>query len=165
MKERTELIIQLVNENPGIRYSEIMRETGLKNGVLSHYLSKIEEAGRIIIERSPRVARLYPCGMSNEETHIIKNLCSSTTRQILLGLLERDMTFKEIVECSKKSQGTVSIVLKNLGADEVVTRKFQDGVISFAIINKKLMSQLIKKYKPKLIESATDNVSDIVCSL
>lgn len=165
MKERTELIIRIVDKNPGIRYSELMRETGLKNGVLSHYLSRIERAGRIMIERSPRVARLYPCGMSNEETIIIKNLHSYTSRQILFGLLERDMTFKEIVECAKKSQGTVSIVLKNLGADEVITRKFQDGIIIFAIMNKRLVSQLIEKYKPKPIESAADNVSDIIDSL
>jgi predicted transcriptional regulator len=165
MKERTELIIQLVSENPGIRYSELMRETGFKNGVLSHYLSRIEQAGRITIERSPRIARLYPCGMSEEETAIIKNLRSSTSRRILLGLLERDMTFKEIVAHAKKSQGTVSIVLKNLGADEVITRKFKDGIIIFEILNKNLVGQLIEKSKPKLIESAADNVSDIVSSL
>ncbi|MEO9309925.1 MAG: ArsR family transcriptional regulator [Nitrososphaera sp.] len=165
MKERTELIIQIVNENPGIRYSELMRETGLKNGVLSHHLSKIEEAGRIVIERSPRVARLYPCGMSDEETIIIKNLHSYTSRQILLGLVERDMTFKEIVEYAKKSQGTVSIFLKNLGADQVVTRKLQNGTVIFTLTNRKLVSQLIEKYKPKLIESAADNMSDIMSSL
>ncbi|MEM3063791.1 MAG: winged helix-turn-helix domain-containing protein [Candidatus Nitrosotenuis sp.] len=165
MKERTELIIQIVNENPGIRYSELMRETGFKNGVLSHYLSRIERDGKIMIERTPRVARLYPCGMSDEETTIIKNLHSSTSRQILLGLLERDMTFKEIVEQAKKSQGTVSLVLKNLGADEVVARKFQDGVITFTITNRKLVGQLVEKYKPKLIESVADNISDIMGSL
>lgn len=165
MKERAELIIQLVNENPGIRYSELMRETGLKNGVLSHYISKIEQAGKITIERTPRVARLYPCGMQSEETTIIKSLHSHTSRQILLGLLERSMGFKEIVARAKKSQGTVSIVLKNLTADEVVARKLHDGVVIFEIINKPLVGQLITKYKPKIIESVADNVSDIFGSL
>jgi predicted transcriptional regulator len=65
--DRAEQIIQLVNEKPGIRFSEIMRETGLKNGVLSHHISKIEQAGKVTIERTPRVARLYPCGMPQEE--------------------------------------------------------------------------------------------------
>ena len=165
MKERAELIIQLVNENPGIRYYELMRETGLKNGVLSHYLSKIEQAGKIMIQRTPRVARLYPCGMQDEETTIIKNLHSYTSRQILLGLLEHDMSFKEIVEWAKKSQGTVSIVLKNLTADEIVARKLCDDSIIFEIINKPLVGQLITKYKPKLIESTADNISDIFGSL
>lgn len=165
MKERAELIIQIVNENPGIRYSELMRKAGLKNGVLSYYLSRIEQAGKIMIERSPRVARLYPCGMSDEEAIVIKNLHSYTSRQILLGLLERDMTFNEIVEHAKRSQGTISIVLKNLGADEILARKFRDGIVIFTIINKKLVSQLIEKYKPKLIESAADNASDIIDSL
>jgi predicted transcriptional regulator len=165
MKERAELIIQLVNENPGIRYSEVMRETGLKNGVLSHYLSKIEQAGKITIERTPRVARLYPCGMSDDEAIIIKSLRSSTSRQILLGLLEREMGFKEIVERVKKSQGTISIVLKNLAANEIIVRKFNDGAIIFDIRNRALVNHLITKYKPKAIESAADNISDIFSSL
>ncbi len=147
MKERAESIIQLVNENPGIRYSEIMRKTGLKNGVLSHYLSKIEEAGKITITRSPRVARLYPCGMTEEEATVIKNLRSHTSRQILLGLLEQSMGFKEIVECVKKSQGTVSIVLKNLASDEIVDRKFHDGRIIFEIRNRALVSRAVARYK------------------
>ncbi|MEW6043664.1 MAG: winged helix-turn-helix domain-containing protein [Thermoproteota archaeon] len=165
MKGRTELIIQLVNENPGIRYSEILRETGLKNGVLSHYISKIEQAGQITVERSPRVARLYPCGMQTQEVVIIKNLRSITSREILLGLLERDMMFREIVEQVKRSQGTISVVLKNMVADEIIARKFRDGVIIFELNNKSLVSQLASKYKPKLIESAADNVSDILGSL
>lgn len=165
MNERAESIIQLVNKNPGIRYSEIMRETGLKNGVLSHYLAKIEAAGKITVARSPRVARLYPCGMTEEEAVVIKNLHSHTSRQILLGLLEQNMSFKEIVERVRRSPGTVSIVLKNLAADEIVDRKFHDGVIIFEIRNRALVSQAVARYKPKIIESAADNVSDIFGSL
>ncbi|MGQ0606365.1 MAG: hypothetical protein ACT4OD_05380, partial [Candidatus Nitrosotenuis sp.] len=89
----------------------------------------------------------------------------STSRQILLGLLERGMIFKEIVERVKKSQGTVSIVWKNLTADEIVARKFQDGAVIFEIINRSFVSQLITKYMPKLIESAADNIADIFGSL
>ncbi len=163
--KRAESIIQLVNENPGIRYSEIMRETGLKNGVLSHHISKIEQAGKITVKRTPRVARLYPCGMPEEEAIIIKNLRSGTSRNILLNLLERDLAFNEVVERVKRSQGTVSIVLKNLSADEIVQRKFHDGVFVFGITNKELVAKLVRKYKPELIESSVDNIADIMGSL
>jgi len=165
MENRAQVIIELVIENPGIRYSEVMRQTGLKNGVLSHYLTKIEQSGKIMIARTPRVARLYPCGMPEEETTIIKSLRSETSRKILLNLLGKDLTFKEIIERVKKSPGTVSIVLKNLTADEIVERKFQEGVVLFGVINKDLTGKLAEKQKPKLVESAVDNISDIFGSL
>ncbi|NDB52342.1 MAG: ArsR family transcriptional regulator, partial [Nitrosopumilaceae archaeon] len=74
METRVQTILELVNKNPGISFSDIMRETGLKNGVLSHHLAKIEESGKILIQRSPRVARVYPCGIDGQEAQLIKNL-------------------------------------------------------------------------------------------
>jgi predicted transcriptional regulator len=34
---------EIIENNPGIQFREIMRSSGLKNGVLSHYLRKLEK--------------------------------------------------------------------------------------------------------------------------
>ena len=161
---RAEIIIQLVNENPGIRYSEIMRETGLKNGVLSHHLSKIEQAGKIVIERTPRVARLYPCGTPQEETLVIKHLKSPTARKVLTALLESDLSFKEIVNKVKKSQGTVSLSLKSMCDEDIVERTFVNGNLAFHLTNKALLNSLVEK-QPTFIENSANNISDIFSSI
>lgn len=162
--DRTEQIIQLVNHSPGIRYSEIMRVTGLKNGVLSHHLSKIEQSGRIVIERTPRVARLYPCGMPQEQTQVIKHLKNPTARKILTVLLDNDLSFKEIVDRVKKSQGTVSLSLKILSDEGIIQRKFENGYLMFQLTNKTLLQSLIEK-QPSFIESSADHIADIFSSL
>lgn len=162
--DRVEQIIQLVNENPGIRYSEIMRQTGLKNGVLSHHLSRIEQRGRIVIERTPRVARLYPCGMPRRETLIIKHLKNPTARKILTVLLDREIAFKEIVSLVKKSQGTVSLSLKGLYEDQIVQRRLDDGKTVFQLTDKALLNSLMAK-QPSFIENTANNISDIFSSL
>ena len=38
MIDRTQKLQELIDINPGIQFREIMRSSGLKNGVLSHYL-------------------------------------------------------------------------------------------------------------------------------
>ena len=162
--DRIEQIIQLVNHSPGIRYSEIMRATGLKNGVLSHHLSKIEQSGRIMIERTPRVARLYPCGMKQEETILIKHLKNPTARRILTALLDGDLTFKDIVNKVKKSQGTVSLCLKNLCDDAVIQRKLNNRTLIFQLTNNVLLISLVEK-QPSFIENSANNISDIFSSL
>ena len=162
--DRAEQIIQLVHENPGIRYSEIMRETGLKNGVLSHHLSKIEQSGKLVIERTPRVARLYPCGTPQEESLIIKHLKNPTARKILISLRDRDLTFKEIVKRVKKSQGTISLSLKSLCEGEIVTRKLENGNLSFQLTNKELLESMVVK-QPSFVENTANNISDIFSSL
>lgn len=162
--ERTEQILQLINENPGIRFSEIMRQTGLKNGVLSHHLSKIEQSGKILVERTPRVARAYPCGMQKEQTTVIKHLKNPTSRTILVALLDGDLSFKDLVEATKKSQGTVSVSLKSLCDESLVERVFVAGNMMFHLADKDLISSQIAR-KPTFIENSANNISDIFSAI
>lgn len=162
--ERAEQILQLIHENPGIRFSEIMRQTGLKNGVLSHHLSKIEQSGKILVERTPRVARVYPCGMQKEQTIVIKHLKNPTSRRILVGLLDSVLSFRDLVEKTKKSQGTVSISLKSLCDDDLIERVFVDGNMMFRLIDKELINSQIAT-KTTFIENTANNISDIFSSI
>lgn len=163
--DRAEQIIQIINKHPGIRYSEIMRETGLKNGVLSHHLTKIEQSGKILVERTPRVMRVYPCGMQKEETVIIKNLRNKTARTIIQSLLDTDLSFKDIVSVTKKSQGTVSLYLKSLSDDGIIGRTVSSGRIAFTLSNRYLVGMLVDRQKPTFIENTANNISDIFSSI
>lgn len=164
IKDRADKIIQLVEANPGIRYSEIKRVTGLTNGVLSHHISKIEKSGKIIIERTPRVARLYPCGTPQEHTIAIKHLKNPTSRKILTALLKSDLSYKDIVKKTSKSQSTVSICLKNMCDDSIIQKKFVLSNLVFQLTNRELMDSLIEKQQ-SFIESSANNISDIFSSL
>ena len=44
---RRQAVIDLIKKTPGVSYNEIVRETGLSNGVISHYLIKLMESGEI----------------------------------------------------------------------------------------------------------------------
>ena len=44
---RKEIVIDLIEKMPGVSYNEIVRETGLSNGVISHYLIKLMESGEV----------------------------------------------------------------------------------------------------------------------
>jgi predicted transcriptional regulator len=162
--DRAEKLVQLVHEKPGIRFSELMRETGLKNGVLSHHLSKIEQSGKITIKRTPRVARLYPCGMPQEEELVIKHLKNPTSRKILNALLDGDLQFKDLVKKVQKSQGTVSLGLKSLCEDKLVERKLNNGGLIFQLANKDLLDSIMEK-QPSFIENTANNISDIFSSI
>src|SRR5205807_4671243 len=119
--DRDSQIIDLIEKNPGIKFREIMRETGMKNGVLSYHTRKLEKTGVVKVERSPRQTRFYPLGITSEEAVLIRNLRQDTPRQILLSLLdEKGLAFNKIVERVKKSPSTVSIYLGQLTKDNIV---------------------------------------------
>ena len=74
MTERYMQIKQIIEQNPGIQFREIMRSSGLKNGVLSHYLGKLEKHGIIKVIRGPRQARFFPPHISEDESTVIKGV-------------------------------------------------------------------------------------------
>jgi predicted transcriptional regulator len=165
METRVETILELVNKNPGISFSEIMRETGFKNGVLSHHLSKIEESGKILIQRSPRVARVYPCGIEEQEAQIIKNLRNPTMKKIIVSLLDKELTFKEITKKAGKSQGTISVYLKELTEQGIIDRKLHESELVFELVNPVYVREIIAKHQTSLFERTADNISDIFSSI
>ncbi|NDB47458.1 MAG: ArsR family transcriptional regulator [Nitrososphaeria archaeon] len=165
METRVQTILELVNKNPGISFSDIMRETGLKNGVLSHHLAKIEESGRILVQRSPRVARVYPCGIDEQEAQLIKNLRNPTMKKIITSLFDKEITFKEMTKRAGKSQGTVSVYLKELVEENTITRKLRGNELVFGLSNQDYVKSVISKHQTSLFERTADNISDIFSSI
>ena len=163
---RSDQVIQVIEKNPGIQFSEIMRETGMKNGALSHYTRKLEESGTVQVKRTPRVTRFYPLGINNEESVLVKNLRQETPKNILVILLEKDsLTFNEVAEKIKRSLATVSTNLTQLIQDEIIEGKFVNTKRIFQIKNKDLVQSVINKYHPDVLDRSADRIGDIFSSL
>ena len=124
MTDRDSQLQQIIEQNPGIQFRELMRSSGLKNGVLSHYIGKLEKNGIIKVVRGPRQARFFPPKITEEESIVIKALRKDTPRAILLALIKDDgLEFNQIVKEVKKSPSTVSLYLSQIVADELVEIK------------------------------------------
>ena len=101
-----------------------MRSSGLKNGVLSHYLKKLEDNGVIKVVRGPRQVRFFSPNISERESIVIKALRKETPRNLLLALIKEDgLEFSQLVKEVKKSPSTVSLYLSKIVADGLVEIK------------------------------------------
>lgn len=165
MKARTEQIFQIIDKNPGICYSEIQRRTGFVNGVISYHLSKIEKSGRIQIQRTPRVTRVYVSEIKEQEALIIKNMRNDTVKKIITSLLDRELSFKEIIGKVGKSQGVVSSYLKDLTEQNIIHRKLHQTKIIFELVDATYVRNIISKHKTSLLDRSVDNIADIFSSL
>ena len=164
--DRNLQLIEIIEKNPGIKFREIMRETGMKNGVLSYYTRKLEKIGVVKVERGPRQTRFFPLGITCEESVLIKNLRQYTPRQILLSILdEKEITFNKIVEKVKKSPSTVSIYLSQLIENNIIEIKIIELKKIFYIKDQEMVQKAISKYHPPLIDKSSDRLADIFNSL
>ncbi len=166
MTDRDSQIQQIIEKNPGIQFREIMRSSGLKNGVLSHYLGKLEKNGIIKANRGPRQVRFYSPQITEAESVAIKALRKQTPRDLLLALVENEgLEFSELVKTVKKSPSTVSLYLSQLVEDELVEIKYVQLKKRYHIKARDLIDKLIEDYRPSLLEKPTSGFEDIFNSL
>ena len=165
MTDRNLQLQQIIEQNPGIQFREIMRSSGLKNGVLSHYLGKLEKSGIVKVIRGPRQARFYPPKITEDESIVIKALRKQTPRDLLLALIENDgLEFSQLVKVVKKSPSTVSLYLSQIVEDELVEIKIVELKKRYHIKARDLIDKLIEDYRPSLLEKPTSGFEDIINS-
>lgn len=165
MTDRNLKLIKIIQENPGIQFREIMRTSGLKNGVLSHYLGKLEKSGIIKVIREPRQTRFYPPQISDEESKTIKALRRQTPRDLLLALVENDgLEFNQLVSAVSKSPSTVSLYLSQIVSDGLVDFKIVNLKKRYYIKARDTIDKLIEDYRPSITEKASSGFEDILNS-
>jgi predicted transcriptional regulator len=165
-QDRNLELIKTIEKNPGIKFREIMRNTGMKNGVLSYHVAKLEKDGAIKVQRGPRQTRFYPLHFTEVESKIIKALRRQTQRDIISSLILHDgLEFNEIVSNVRKSQSTVSLYLSQLVDDGIVQVRFFDKKRSYHLKDKLAVDKLIEDYHPRLLDKPTAGFEDIINSL
>ena len=158
-------ITGIIEKNPGIKFREIMRETGFKNGVLSYHVRKLEENGIVKIDRKSGETRFYPLCVSEEESNLITSLRRDTQRKILLSLLEKSLSFNEIVKKSRKSPSTVSTFLGKLVDEKIVNLKVVNLKKIYFLRNPDMVHEIIERYNPILLERIAYNLADTLSNL
>lgn len=165
MTDRDIKLQQIIEENPGIQFREIMRSSGLKNGVLSHYLGKLEKNGIIKVIRGPRQVRFYSPQITEDESVVIKALRKQTPRDLLLALIENDgLEFSQLVTAVKKSPSTVSLYLSQIVDDDLVEIKLVQLKKRYYIKARDLVDKLVEDYRPGSLDKPTSGFEDIINS-
>ena len=143
---RESIFLNLINQNPGIRYLELKSLTGFNNGVVSHYLHQLESQSLIKSVRTPRVSCFYPLCSSELSQKIFRRLRQVTPQKIILALIQKNHSFRSLVKEVKKAPSTVSTYTTKLIHDGIVVTAYVDSEKMFKI-NSNIYDQLIYTLK------------------
>ena len=158
---REEKIVLEIQNNPGIRFRELMKMVGITNGIMSYYIQKLEKIGIIFVHRQAGIARLFTNDINSSEINLIQYLRTSTTKKIMVSLLAEDhLTFKQITETIQMSPSTTSFYLKKLVSSKIVNVSGSFPKV-YSLLMKEKISNLIVLYHPDIVDSASTNLADI----
>ena len=161
--DKSNTVLEIVNKNPGIRFNEIMRVSNIRNGTLSHYVKKLEDAKSIELERTPRVTRLYPAGISSEEAKICKYLTKPSQKKLIFFLLKKGTaTSLEIRDFIKKSPSVVSVNLNELFKEKIIEKRYDIPTNKYSLKNPRQIEGIVKEYYPETIEKITNNTIEML---
>src|SRR5215216_2447210 len=157
------LLVKHIEQTPGIRYRELLRLTGLVNGVLTHHLAVLEKANVIKVYRESRVTRYSPVGVSDKESAILKFVRHEPTREILLFILENEMcTFSEIVDHTGKAPSTVSSHLKRLRETGIVLIRHGEYHQLYRVVERDLVAEVFSKYTTSFMDKVINNYNEML---
>ena len=161
--DKINTVLEIVNKNPGIRFNEIMRVSNIRNGTLSHYVKKLEDEKSIELERTPRVTRLYPAGISSEEAKICKYLTKPSQKKLIFFLLKKGTaTSLEIRDFIKKSPSVVSVNLNELFKEKIIEKRYDIPTNKYSLKNPRQIEGIVKEYYPETIEKVTNNTIEML---
>ena len=157
------LLMKQIEQTPGIRYRELLRLTGLVNGVLTYHLAALERANVIKVIRESRMTRYYPVSVSDKESAILKFIRHEPIRQILLFILEHDMcAFTEIVDHTRKAPSTVSSHLKRLREAGIVLIRHGEYHQLYRVAESELVAEVLSKYTTSFVDKVVDNYTEML---
>ena len=141
---------------PGISYNGIVRETGLSNGVISHYIIKLIE-NKEIEKETDRRGKYFVKNISKRDRKIITILRNKTNNDIFKYLIgqsksQDSSTAGEIAKQVKKSRSTISVSLKILQQNNIIERIILNqnpkltNDIGYRILDMKVWSNYFIKY-------------------
>ena len=160
--ERVELIHDIIRKNPAVRFNDVMRLSKLKNGTLTHYISKLENMQKISVERTPRITRFYDKSIPKKEAEICKQLTRPTVKNIITLLLRKNiLTFPEIRNHVQKSPATVSVCLNNLFKAGIIEKTYDIPSNKYSLKNPKFIRGVLKAYFPDVSTRLSDDKKEL----
>ena len=174
-------LLVCIDENPGIRYRELLRLINFSNGVLSYHVNKLEKLDLVKVERKTRITRFFPRNISNEIMGILGNLRNQTSYEIIkLVYKSGPISQREIVKYTRKASSTISWHIKKLLDCNIICIKNRDfnydeniafgsniqskKIKLYDLLNRNLVNDLIYNTN-KYIDNVVNNYSEMIDSL
>ena len=169
-----------IDENPGIRYRELLRLINSSNGVLSYHINRLEKMDLVIVERRAKMTRFFPRNIPNEIMGVMRFLRNQTSYQIIKLLYDKGPTSQpEIINYTGKAASTISWHMKKLLDDNIVCIKDKNIIYDgntdvvlksqhkklnlYDLLNRYAVNGMIYKTN-NYIDSTISNYSDIMDS-
>lgn len=141
------VIVNIVNKLPGIRYKELQRVTKMPNGTLSYHIDMLSKEGIVRVRRDAGSTRLFPVTLDDRTAEIISILKDEARLNIVKYILKhRSATYQELHKAVKRSFSTLTWHLEKLLNTDIITVKNTIGMKEYHLKDPEYIKEIIDKH-------------------
>ena len=154
------MILEKVQESPGLHFRELQRVVGCATGQLQYHLYQLETAGQIYQKKDGKKVRFFPNeGPSFRERDILFSIRNRARSRIifdliLYGTLERDKLMK-----TRQSRRIETLEAFNSLLEQRIIVVKQDKV---SLTDREEILKVLKKYKESFLDSLSTNLISLL---
>lgn len=140
------IILNVVNRVPGIRYKELQRVTKMTNGTLSYHIDMLTRDGIVNVRRDAGSTRLFPVTIDEYTANIISLLKDDIRLKIVKHLLMKSATYQELHKVTNRSFSTLTWHLDKLINADIIDVRNSIGMNEYHLKDPELINNIIKKH-------------------
>lgn len=106
-------ILDVVRAQPGIKISNVCRESGASWGTVKYHLNVLQRAGLVLPRPTPRDCLLFPSDFPQDELAIAETLLQASAGRLARAILNAPGAFQQ--ELCEELKMTRRVVRRNLG--------------------------------------------------
>ena len=174
LESNYDIIKNTIENNPGLRFHQIKKETSLANGTLQHHVNSLIKIKKITAHYDNAIPRYFVPDVDETSKVLIQRLSQNTTSKIIKLLLKKEcQTFSQLVKYTKKSPGTVSLYKNKMVADKIIIGTTEDCKkcknnsmkIKYRLVEPEKVRSLVLEYGKTSVRRSVDNLADVFLSI
>ncbi len=152
-------IYKEIEKAPGIHFRELQRRTKLAIGSLQYHLEVLQKRHLIKAMKKGKFTRFFPVygEHSEDEKTTLSLLREESVRRIVLYLIQRRATNKQLAKKLGLAPSTVSFHMQKLIEAGLVKKKRTGKKTYFFLENKQQAKALIIGYKKSFLDELVDS--------
>ncbi len=159
-----DLIISIIDENPGIHFREIQRRSGVAVGQLEYHLDHLERDEMLSIREDGNLKRYFCLNSdSYSERQILFYLRSSSSRDVLQKLAKYDfLPLNTLLRVRKAKLARRKKVIEEMANDGVIEVYNDRGLTQVRIRDRSKVVETARKYRESVLELLSESFISIV---
>lgn len=154
------MILEKVQESPGLHFRELQRVVGCATGQLQYHLYQLETAGQIYQKKDGKKVRFFPNeGPSFRERDILFSIRNRARSRIIFDLILYGTLEREKLMKTRQSRRIETLEAFNSLLEQRIIVVKQDKV---SLTDREEILKVLKKYKESFLDSLSTNLISLL---